>query len=596
MTPSRLRLLAVLYTVLLLLCGAGYAKYDSYKVDGDAVAFMDIADAMRAHDMPRVVNSYWNPAYAAALALGQIVAHPTRFNELQTFFWVNFCIFAGCLLACWFLVRGLVLARDHFAREGSSPGRPEPAHPFALSPPVLLLAALALLFASLQREISLAAVRSDSLLLLFFFLAAGLLLRLQAGGRFALYPLLGLALGLAYLTKSFALLPSGVLLAAIFLAGATRRRPRIVAGALLAGLVFAALAGPYIAAISKQRGRLTTGESARLNYAFFVDQTARWHEWHTGELGHATATFQHHEELLLNTPPVYSYAAHPAGTYPLWFDPAYWTDTIQPHFYLKGQILRLLRDTALLLRFLLGHLESIVLLGVLLLAGCRFTPDPSRHPRSWHPLLSVTLWGALMVALYFPIVIEDRYITAGFLLIVLPLLALLRVPTPGPAATAAVLLLAALILANAVADLGQRRRQLSADNIPGGAYSPQIYPAAHGLNALGIGPGMVVACLGDNACYTDHYWARLAGTPIRAEIEVPSGGDPGAFWQAVPDKAEVFNVLRRQDIAAIVGTFAPSAHIPEGWQQLGTSSFYAYPLHPRVVATTYRRCQTGIDR
>ncbi len=579
MTASRLRLLALVYAVLILLCGAGYARYDSYKLDGDAVAFMDIADAMRAHDTAHVVNGYWNPGYAAALAVGQVLAHPTRWGELQTFIWVNFWIFAGCILACRFLVSGLVLARErNISREA----------PFALSPPVLLLASLALLFASFTRELSLAAVRADALLLLLFLLAAGILLRLQAGGRFLLYPGLGLVLGLAYLTKSFAFLPSGVLLATLFFYGLTRRgsaRGRIVSGALVAGLVFAAVAGPYIAAISRQRGRLTTGESARLNYAFFIDQTERWHEWRTGRIGHATVDFKHHEELLLDVPPVYSYAAHPGGTYPLWFDPSYWTDTITPKFYLKGHLLRLARCTALLVRFLIAHLESVVLLGVLLLTGCFFGrgEDDTAGWRSMLPLLSISAWGALMFALYFPIDFQDRYLTGGLLLIVLPLLAMLRRPVAGftgEAATATVVLLAGLLLANGLADVLERRRGLGVLNSPRGNYSPEIYPAAQGLNDLGIGPGKVVACFGDLACYTDHYWARLAGTPIRAEIEVVGSIDAGAYWQTIPDKARVFAVLRQHGIAAVVAIFAPSAHIPEGWRQLGRSDFYVYPLEP----------------
>jgi len=67
----------------------------------------------------------------------------------------------------------------------------------------------------------------------------------------------------------------------------------------------------------------------------------------------------------------------------------------------------------------------------------------------------------------------------------------------------------------------------------------KIYPAAKGLQDLGILPGQTVACFGDMACYVDIYWARLAGTPIRAEIEVPNGGDAGEFWNAQTNKAEV---------------------------------------------------------
>jgi hypothetical protein len=579
-----LRRIVLLYPLLLVLCGIGYAKYDNYQLDGDAVSFMDIADAIRAHDFALVANGYWNPAYAAALAVGQTIAHPSRWNELQTFYWVNFWIFLACIFACIFFVRSLALVRDRLI--------PDAASAPALSLPALQLAALALLLCSFERELNLGAVRSDALLLFFLLLAAGVLLRLQSGGRFFFYPLLGLTLGLAYLTKSFAFLPSGLLLAAIFVYGLTRNnasgpatRKRIVTGAVLAGLIFSALAAPYIVAISKQRGRPTTGESARLNYAFFVDQTERWHEAHSGKLGHATANFKHPEQLILATPAVYSYARHPLGTYPLWFDPAYWTDTLQPRFWLKGHLERLARCSVLLVRFLVGHLEPFVLLGALLFAGCFY----EKRRAAWLPLAPAALWGLLMLAIYFPIDLQDRYLTGAFLLVVLPGLAMLRRPLEGArrsyagyAATALVVLLAFLAVADAASDIGVRRRLLNVTGYPRGAYDPEVYHAAQGLGEIGIPPGAIVACFGDIACYNTHYWARLAQTPIRAEIEVPNSSDPGRFWAAQIAQPQVENkivtALQQRSIAAIVANFAPSAHIPEGWQQLDGSNFYAYRI------------------
>jgi len=572
MKPSLLRKIVFVYPLLLILCGAGYARYESYQVDGDAISFMDIADAIRSHHFALVPNGYWNPAYAAALSVGEMVSHPSRWNELQTFFWVNFWIFAGCVFVCLYFVQSMVRLRERSDPDSSSPG--------ALSPPALILTSLSILFMSFQRELNLGAVRADALLLLFLMLAAAFLMRLQSGEGFRYYPLLGAALGLAYLTKSFAFLPSGFLLISMFVYGITRKaaeRKRILAGVVLTGAIFAAIAGPYIYKISQQRGRLTTGESARLNYAFFIDDAHRWHEWHSGELGHATADFKHHEQLILNAPPVYSYAQHPLGTYPLWFDPAYWTDTLQPKFYLKGHIHRGFRNVALLVRFFVGHLEAFVMVAALLLSGCFF----ARRRSSWWPLLPVGLWGVLMFGIYFPIDFQDRYLTAPLLLVVLTMLAMVRRPGTGYSgeiATGLAVLLAFLTLANAASDLGDRRRTLSVAGYPRGAYSKEIYPAARSLTALGVGPGQTVACFGDHACYVDQYWARLDGAPIRAEIETPAGMDPGAFWATIPNQQEVIDTLRAQKIAAIVGIFAPSPHIPEGWQQLGDSDFYAYVI------------------
>jgi hypothetical protein len=572
MTPAWLRKSVVVYVLLLVACGIGYALYSGYQVDGDAISFMDIADALRAHNWPLVVNGYWNPGYAALLAVGQTIAHPDRMHEVQTFFWVNFGIFLACIAACLYLVDGLVRLRSAETPDA----RTQPA----LSAPALALLALSLMSFSFQRELSIGAVRSDTLLMLLLLLAGGCFVRVQSTGRWIHDALLGLTLGLAYLTKSFAFLPAGMLLAAIFVYGLTRRPPRrtrIAGGALLAGLIFAAVAGPYIVAISMQRGRPTTGESARLNYAFFIDQMDRWHEWHSGKLGHATADFKHHEQLLLDSPPVYSYDLHPYGTYPLWFDPSYWTDTVKPRFYLHGQIERVVRCTELFTRYLIGHLEPFAMLLVLLVGGSILP----RRRDEWLPFLPIALWGCLMFAIYFLVDLQDRYLSGAYLLVLLPLFAVLRRPLLGYAgqvASTAVLLLATLSLTSAASDLASRRRFLPAGERRG-AYTSEVFPAAAALAAIDVPPGSRVACFGDVSCYVDMYWARLAQTPIRAEIEVPDGSGPAAFWMAQPDRQAIVDALRKDHIAAIVAQFNHPDHIPEGWQQLGGTRFFAYKLN-----------------
>jgi hypothetical protein len=556
----------------MIIGGIGYARVDNYQIDGDAIAFMDIADAIHTQDWPVVVNGYWNPAYAATLAVGEVIAHPTRWNELQTFYYVNFFIYLGAILACLFFVQGLVRLRSI-----ANPGSPDTA---ALSPHALMIASLGLLFFSFQRELSLGKVRSDALLLVFFFLAAGLLLRLQTGARFFTWPLLGGALGLAYLTKSFAFLPSAFLLLAILIYGITRKglsRRMIVLGSVTAGLVFAVIAGPYIYAISRQSGHLTTGESARMNYCFFIDHTPRWHEWQHHDLGQASGTFKHPEIVLSDDPAVYSYANHAVGTYPLWFDPSFYTAGLTPHVWLKGHVQRLVRCAALLVRFLFEHPESFVLGFVLLAIGGTFR----RALTEWEVWVPVVGWGVLMFAIYFPIDLQDRYLTGAFLLVVLPILAAVRKPATGyagHAATTAAILLALLAFADTARDVLQRRRIESTTGYPRGAYSKQIYPAARGLAELGIVPGDKVACMGDTACYVDQYWARVAGTQILNEVEVPLNQNPALYWQADGNGKKIAATLAQQPVKAIVAIFPPAASQPEGWRQLGDSDFYAYLL------------------
>ena len=563
----------LLYLVLCMLGALGYARYDPYLMDGDSVSFFDIADALRLHHWGLAVNAYWNPLYPALLATTQTVLHPSRWNELQAYALLNLLIFAACVLATVFLVDGLVELQRRF--------NPRGVEDAVMSPLALRYAAVGLLFLSFERELMLGFMRADSLLLLLFLLAGGLLLRLQTSGRAWLYPLLGLTLGLAYLTKSFAFLPSAFLFLGMLVFGLTGRgeqRKRIAGGAIVAGVVFLLVAGPYIAAISRQMGHLTTGESARLNYAFFVDETERWHEWAHHKLGHAGGEFVHPEIELLESPPVFSFRNHAVGTFPLWFDPSYFTQGIKPRVWLPGHVKRVMRSSQLGTLWVVNHLEGLLLLGVLLASGAVLR----RARREWWPWLLLPAWGVLMVAIYFPIDIQERYMTAMLLLILLPALAMLQRRTGSDAivrvANATAVLLALFALATSFHDILNMRRQIRLVGRSAGLYSPEIFGAAKGLDAMGVTPGEGVGCMGGHTCYLDMYWARLAGVQIVGEVEVPDAVPMDVAWKSFADKDAIFRALRSQGIRILVTAMPGVAAAPEGWQQLEGTSFFAYRI------------------
>ena len=91
------------YCVLAALVTFGYALYDSYQLDGDAVAYMDIGDLLRAHQWAGIVNGYWHPMYPAFLSLGHALFHATLATELRAYYFVNFGIFLlGMVAVVWF--------------------------------------------------------------------------------------------------------------------------------------------------------------------------------------------------------------------------------------------------------------------------------------------------------------------------------------------------------------------------------------------------------------------------------------------------------------------------------------------------------------
>ena len=584
------------YALLMIVAGIGYARYDTYMMDGDGTAFLDIAQDLNTHRAALAINGYWNPGYPAVLAVAEKISHPNLWNELALVRYTKVLIFVVAMAGCVFFTAGLTRTRSQ-ATEGSLT--------YAVPREVVHLLGLALLVLSMGRELPIAAPRADTLLLAFLLIAGGLLLRILDGAGLLAYVGLGVALGCAYLTKSFAFLPSLTLLLALLLRSFRQHsaaRMRALVGTGLAAGLFALTAGPYVLAISRQVGHFTTGESARINYAFFIDMTPRWHEWFHQDLGHAGGRFLHPEAALNTQPPVFSYAAHPDGTFPLWFDPAWWTAGLKPHIWLKGHVLRLARNIVVFFRYLLGRPEILVLLAVLLAFGSAlprfFKQDTRRKPRSWWAIAPMA-WGVLMFLIYLPIDLQDRYLTGPLLLIVLPLFARLRVRSyegalsanqhTGAAvgvvpvvATALVLLFAFLGLSQSATYLADRRRHIPPAEQRHSGFDPQIFTAAAALEKLGLRPGDKVACMGDLACYTDFYWARLAGTQILGEVETPGETNPVSVWNSLADKRTVTDPLAHMGLRYIVSLFPNSAAKPDGWIQLGGSNFFAYPLQGAV--------------
>ncbi len=592
------------YCALAALVAFGYALYDGYQLDGDAVAYMDIGDNLRAHHWAGIVNGYWHPMYPAFLSLGHSLFRATLANELRTYYFVNLAIFLLGMLAVVCFTDAIVWLRTALspATRGESESR---RGGYLLDRTTLRYLGVALLVIANQRELSLGKVRPDALLQAFLLFALAALLAHLASGLLRYAALMGAALGCAYLTKSFAF-PFAflcIVALALFRWLWLRHRPaRILAAALIAFACFAVVAGPYIAALSHQRHRFDFGDSGALNYAWYVGGTEKMHlqPYMTAQFGSSTVQLKHPERELLRAPLILSYAAMPYGTYPDWFDTTYWNEQVKPHFSLRQDLPRFTRDCVLAVRYLFNHPEALLLLALLLLLGAR--PDLRYRPRDptanafWVVPLPL---GVLIWCIYALVNTEERYVTIAYLCIILSLFAALRAPRTqsgaGPsadnaasatlrfAASALVLLLALLAAGEGARTVFEYRRQLSLLHAPGGWYSPTMADVVGGLESLGVRPGDSVACIGSSACLVDHYWARLAGVRILTEVYDPETPVP-RFLAALPNRDQAIAVVRAQGAKVLVGNFgtvrvSDSDPALRDWRQLGDTTFYALPLN-----------------
>ncbi|MGP8258476.1 MAG: glycosyltransferase family 39 protein [Acidobacteriaceae bacterium] len=584
-----------IYCVLAALATFGYALYDSYQIDGDAVAYMDIGDLIRAHHWAGIVNGYWHPMYPAFLSLGHTLFRANPATELRTYYFVNFGIFLLGMVAVVCFTDAIARLREAASQRAG----------YLLDRYALRYLGLALLVVASQRELSLGKVRPDALLQAFLLLAIAALLRHLASNRLRYVALMGVSLGCAYLTKSFAFVFAFL---CIFVLAAFRwfclrhAVKRIIPAVLVALTCFAIVAGPYIAALSIQRGRFDFGDSGSLNYAWYVGGTEKMHlqPTQTAQFGSSEVHLKHPEKELLHTPLILSYATMPYGTYPDWFDTSYWNEQIKPHFKLRDDLPRFARNCVLVVRYLFNHPEALILLALLFVFGARLSmrwrPDKQGVNAFWGVplLLGVSIWGT-----YALVNTEERYVTVAYLCIILTIFAALRLPdAPSEAgssaaghvagnlrftASALILLLALLATGESLRTVFEDRRQLSIRGYPGGWYSPTMVHAAESLQTMGVHPGDSVACVGAIACLNDPYWARLAGVRILTEIYDPET-PVYPFLAGLPNRDQAIEAVRGQGAKVLVADFgdyrvSDSDPAFRGWQQLGGTTFYALPLH-----------------
>jgi hypothetical protein len=589
-SSSTLRKLLASFLVLLVPIAWLATKFERYQMDGDAMAYMDIADLIRGHHWTGVVNAYWHPLYPACLAAIDWLMHVTRWNELHAAYVLNYLIFLGSVGAMLAFVSAL-----HTLRTRMSPSDDQVGSVGAtlLSLNALRLLGLGLLVIAAQRELSMGKVRPDALLQMLMLAAFAMLLRALATESLVYAPLMGMFLGLAYLTKSFAFLVALLCVAVMVVFQAWlqgRSIGRVAAGGALALVMFGVIAGPYVAALSKQKGRFDFGDSGALNYAWYVSGTEKFHiePWMTDKFGSATVKLKHPEVQLLAQPGIYSYKAEAFGTYPAWFDPTYFHEQIVPKFDAKLLVKRDVRNVVLSLRYVLNHPEALILMALLLVLGARIDFRAWRQRGFWMPMVVL---GVAMWVIYGLVNIEERYVTLAYLAIVLPVFAALRVGRESSGersswasgvATGMVVLMAFLALGETFRLSLDERRNESGEGLPAAWYSPSIYGAAKALNKLGVGNGDEIACMGTIACLNDPYWMRLADVRVLTEVFNPDAKHLLEEFQDLPNREQVMDVLKAQGAKVVVANFGPESDLgaatSAGWLRLGETSFYAMPL------------------
>ena len=534
--------------------GLAHAWATRFWLSPDALNYLDIASAYLRGDWHGAVNAYWSPAFTWILAAAMGLLKPAPRLESTALHLVNFAGLLVALRAFEYFFTAFLEAQKNSSWAG--PRRAAlPDFGYWLAGYAVFLSTSFFVLAEPSTTTPDVWVAAET------YLIAGLILRLwlhRGGwGRFAT---LGFALGCAYLTKTFYFPAAFVFLPAAWMAsGSTRKTLRQAAAAVA---IFAALAAPWIAAISSAKGRVTIGEVGKLAMVVNYNPLQQAVFWQ-GENGSGTP--EHPVRLVMNAPKIFEFAAPAGGTYPPGYDWSYWMEGAKLHFTARGALHVLRQSTGSFFKIALNQVEfAVVALTFFFCAPnkLRCLALLRRQAVLWIPPL-------VACAAYAAVLVEGRYV-APFLPLLWLVLLFCFLGEAGLSVRAA----KALILA-AVSVTGLRVAKFTETNAVAVWAGPRNTDSelAAALRQVGIREGQWIAILG---FIGEVHWARQAGVKIVSEMPL---GQESVFWTAPEEtKNKVFGVLAGTGARVVITKDPPLNAVQEGWIALGETHFFAHAL------------------
>jgi 4-amino-4-deoxy-L-arabinose transferase-like glycosyltransferase len=524
----------------------------------DGVSYLDIGDAYLRGDWHNAINAYWSPLYSWIVGGFLKIFSPALANEFPLVHLVNFLIYAVALACFSFFLQAFI----HYLEETDA--RPDESSGGLLRPPVwafYVFGYSAFVVSSLFL-ITISFASGDMAVAAIIYFASALLLKIRGGhAGWLTFAALGLALGIGYYAKTAMFLMAFPFL--ITAAIAQYKARSTFKPAALSLLVFLLTASPLIIALSVAKGRPTFGDSGTINYTVNVGRVQFF-------IPHEPGT-AHPVHKLISAIEAYEYAMLIRGTYPLWYDPAYWHEGIHPHFDLARQLRTIALTSAecawISFNLFLGLPISVAIIFLYLIS-----PSPSRcfaamarHWILWLPALAG-------IGLYALVVIEPRYVAGLFCVLWMVAFAGVRLPASLSAhrlMTIAVLVVALTTCALAVREISRTARgiDIGEKNIA----TPECPRVAAALLETGLHPGDNIALVSDWLFPSREgaYISRLARVRIIGEAR------PDTFWPADDSaRSQLIADFANAGAKALLTYKPPRADA--GWQRLAGTDYYLY--------------------
>lgn len=553
-SPRSVRLVRGVTWTVTFAAGLLQALADRFTISGDGNSYLDVASAYLRGDFAHAINAYWSPFYSWLIAVVLWVFKPSAYWETTILHLLDFAGLVVALFAFEFFFRCFLVAKRHIM---------PPEHENLQLPPFAWwILGFGLFLSATLEVLTMYPTSPDAWVCAVTFLSAGLILKISIReGGLPYFAVLGLVLGLGYLTKSFYFPLAFVFIATAWLA--SRRLRRNFSGAVIALAVFALVAGPFVFALSKAKHRFTFGDAGTIAYAEFMDWLPEAMFW---EGGNGTGVPKHPARIILSAPRVYEFGEPVGGAYPMWYDPSYWKDGIEPHFHLISELRIVRQSVGTFFLIWLTQIEYFAALAALFLCNSRAREWIRVTVRQWF------LWVPAAAAClgFASVLVEGRYV-ASFLVILwlAAFLSVLVSAFPLIAQRVALAIILAAVLATGI----KTAKYAVTDAF---AISNQInesWEAAQKLQQFHLNPGDHVALIGILA---EQHVLRLANVKAVAELRYRDEHD---FWTGDANlQRRVFDAFAAAGSKIVIATHVPVTAVKEGWVRLGNTGYYARSL------------------
>jgi hypothetical protein len=335
----------------------------------------------------------------------------------------------------------------------------------------------------------------------------------------------------------------------------------------VSGLIFAGICSPEIAAISSRVHHFSAGEAGRLNYVWWANGVRE----HTGWLGNPDEGYPLHGPRVIDGPTLtLEFGNGVEGSFPLWYDPAYWYEGVRVRFLPMRQIKRLCRSifrfsevAASMAPFFGGLIALSVIWWISGKTDSRALEDSGGADADRLRATIAILWPLAMMGMYAVASdLQPRYMAPLLLLCIPEILWVLR-PRTSPTAWSAIALatIFSALIGPLRADVKQLLMPVGEATIQEADVSMAAIRDARQLNGMGVEPGSRIAVIGNGIWF-------LAVRPARVRI-VADVFNVEAFW-AMPEIARLtlLERLRPFGVKAVVAMTKPEDVRLTGWSRL----------------------------